>query len=29
MPPIVIAIEIDRSPEDVFGYATDPPRFPE
>jgi uncharacterized protein YndB with AHSA1/START domain len=29
MPPILIAIEIDRSPEDVFSCATDPPRFPE
>jgi uncharacterized protein YndB with AHSA1/START domain len=29
MPPTVLSIEIDRSPEDVFAYATDPPRFPE
>jgi uncharacterized protein YndB with AHSA1/START domain len=29
MPPIVISIDIDRSPADVYAYATDPARFPE
>jgi uncharacterized protein YndB with AHSA1/START domain len=29
VPPIVISIDIDRSPADVFAYATDPARFPE
>jgi uncharacterized protein YndB with AHSA1/START domain len=27
--PIVISIDIDRAPADVFAYATDPTRFPE
>ena len=29
MPPIVSTIEINRPPEDVFPYATDPSRFAE
>jgi uncharacterized protein YndB with AHSA1/START domain len=29
VPPIVISIDIDRTPADVFAYATDPARFPE
>jgi uncharacterized protein YndB with AHSA1/START domain len=29
MPPITVSTEIDRSAEDVFGYATDPSRFAE
>jgi uncharacterized protein YndB with AHSA1/START domain len=29
MAPIVHSIEIDRSPEDVFAYVTDPSRFAE
>ncbi|NGN63528.1 SRPBCC family protein [Streptomyces sp. A7024] len=29
MPPIVNTIEIDRPPEVVFAYVTDPRRFPE
>ncbi|MGH9081126.1 MAG: SRPBCC family protein [Acidimicrobiales bacterium] len=29
MPPITASIEIDRSAEDVFAYATDPSRFSE
>jgi hypothetical protein len=27
MPPITTSIEVDRSAEDVFAYATDPTRF--
>jgi uncharacterized protein YndB with AHSA1/START domain len=29
MAPIVNIVEINRSPEDVFAYVTDPERFPE
>lgn len=29
MAPIVHSVEINRSPEDVFAYVTDPARFPE
>ena len=29
MPPITVSIEVDRSAEDVFAYATDPSRFSE
>jgi len=29
MPPIVHSIEIDRPPEGVFSYVTDPARFTE
>ena len=29
MPPIVHSIEIDRPPDEVFTYVTDPARFPE
>src|SRR5829696_1484974 len=29
MPPIVHSIEIDRPPEEVFSYITDPTRFAE
>ena len=29
MPPIVHSIEIDRPPEEVFSYVTDPARFTE
>lgn len=29
MPPITVSIEVDRSAEDVFTYATDPSRFSE
>jgi uncharacterized protein YndB with AHSA1/START domain len=29
MPPIVHTIEIDRPPEEVFSYVTDPARFAE
>ena len=29
MPPLVHTVEIDRSPDDVFAYVTDPERFPE
>jgi uncharacterized protein YndB with AHSA1/START domain len=29
MAPLVHTVEIDRSPEDVFAYVTDPSRFPE
>jgi uncharacterized protein YndB with AHSA1/START domain len=29
MPPIVHSIEIDRPPEEVFSYVTDPTRFAE
>jgi uncharacterized protein YndB with AHSA1/START domain len=29
MPPIVHSIEINRPPEEVFSYVTDPARFPE
>jgi hypothetical protein len=29
VPPITVSIEIDRSVEEVFAYATDPSRFPE
>jgi uncharacterized protein YndB with AHSA1/START domain len=29
MPPIVHSIEIDRPPDEVFSYVTDPARFPE
>ncbi|MFB9356711.1 SRPBCC family protein [Actinoplanes nipponensis] len=29
MPPITISIEVERSAEDVFAYATDPTRFHE
>ena len=29
MPPIMHTIEIDRPPEEVFSYVTDPARFPE
>ena len=29
MPPILVSIEVDRSAEDVFAYATDPSRFAE
>jgi len=29
MPPITTSIEVNRSPEDVFAYATDPTRFSE
>jgi uncharacterized protein YndB with AHSA1/START domain len=29
MPPITTNVEVDRSAEDVFAYATDPTRFPE
>jgi uncharacterized protein YndB with AHSA1/START domain len=29
MAPIVHSVEIDRRPEDVFAYVTDPSRFPE
>ena len=29
MPPIVHSIEIDRPPEEVFSYVTDPARFAE
>ena len=29
MPPITASIEVDRSAEEVFAYATDPSRFPE
>jgi uncharacterized protein YndB with AHSA1/START domain len=29
MAPLVHSVEIDRSPEDVFAYVTDPSRFPE
>jgi uncharacterized protein YndB with AHSA1/START domain len=29
MPPIVLTIEIDRSPDEVFSYVTDPSRFAE
>ena len=29
MPPIVSSFEIDRPPEDVYSYVTDPSRFPE
>ena len=29
MPPITVTIEVDRSAEDVFAYATDPTRFSE
>ena len=29
MAPIVHSVEIDRSPEDVFAYVTDPARFTE
>ena len=29
MPPIVSSIEIDRPPDEVFAYATDPSRFAE
>jgi uncharacterized protein YndB with AHSA1/START domain len=29
MSPITTSIEVDRSAEDVFAYATDPTRFPE
>ena len=29
MAPIVTSIEVDRPPEDVFAYATDPARFQE
>jgi uncharacterized protein YndB with AHSA1/START domain len=29
MAPLVHSVEIDRSPEDVFAYVTDPSHFPE
>ena len=29
MPPIVSSIEIDRPPDEVFSYVTDPSRFAE
>jgi uncharacterized protein YndB with AHSA1/START domain len=29
MAPLVHSVEIDRRPEDVFAYVTDPSRFPE
>lgn len=29
MPPITVSIDIDRSADDVFAYATDPSRFSE
>jgi uncharacterized protein YndB with AHSA1/START domain len=29
MSPIVSTIEVDRPPDEVFAYATDPTRFPE
>jgi uncharacterized protein YndB with AHSA1/START domain len=29
MPPVVVTIDIDRPPADVFAYATDPTHFPE
>lgn len=29
MPPIVHSVEIDRTPEDVFAYVTDPAQFAE
>jgi uncharacterized protein YndB with AHSA1/START domain len=29
MPPIVNSFEIDRPPEEVYAYVTDPSRFPE
>lgn len=29
MPPITVSIEVDRSAEEVFAYATDPSRFSE
>jgi hypothetical protein len=29
MPPITTTIEVERSADDVFAYATDPTRFPE
>ena len=29
MAPIVHSVEINRNPEDVFAYVTDPARFPE
>ena len=29
MPPIVHSVEIDRTPEDVFAYVTDPTQFAE
>jgi uncharacterized protein YndB with AHSA1/START domain len=29
MPPIVSSFEIDRPPEEVYAYVTDPSRFPE
>jgi uncharacterized protein YndB with AHSA1/START domain len=29
MPPIVSSFEIDRPPDEVYAYATDPTRFPE
>ncbi|HYY78902.1 MAG TPA: SRPBCC family protein [Actinomycetes bacterium] len=29
MPPIVSTFEIDRPPDEVYRYATDPSRFPE
>lgn len=29
MPPITVSIEVERSAEDVFAYATDPSRFSE
>ena len=29
MPPITVNIEVDRSAEAVFAYATDPTRFSE
>ncbi|MGH3030599.1 MAG: SRPBCC family protein [Gaiellaceae bacterium] len=29
MAPLVHSVEINRSPEDVFAYVTDPSRFPE
>ena len=29
MPPITVSIEVDRSAEEVFAYASDPSRFAE
>ena len=29
MEPVVSSIDIDRPPDEVFAYATDPARFPE
>jgi uncharacterized protein YndB with AHSA1/START domain len=29
VPPITVSIEVDRSPEEVFAYVTDPSRFSE